>query len=60
MRQLVSHEGNWCSIRTDIALARIRKRVSAEDASFAPFRVEDKYPHLLTVLGSMENRFDRS
>ena len=36
----------------------LKKLVRVEDPHFAPLRREDKYPHILMVLGLMENRFD--
>ena len=36
----------------------LKKPVSVEDAFSAPLRVEDKYPHMVKVLGLMENRCD--
>ena len=42
-------------------MVRVKKLISGEDAPCAPLRSlqgEDKYPHMLMVLGLMEKRYD--
>ena len=38
-------------------LVRVKKMASVEDAPSILLREENKYPHMLVVLGLMENRF---
>ena len=41
-------------------MARVKILVNVEDASTAPLRGEDKYLHLLLVLGLMEPRLEKN
>ena len=46
-----------CPINTVIPLIRVKKNWLVWTMR-PPLRVEDKYSHMLMVLGLMENRFD--